>query len=517
MKKDKEVGDNLKLIAKSSVVVFVGLFLAKILNYVYRIIIARNLGPEAFGVFVLTIMIGGFITSLASLGFSEGLVRYIPIYRGGKEYDKIKYLFKASLIFTFVLGLISGLILFIFSEFISIRIFHNSDLIFFLKILSAAIPLILIYNIFISVLRAYEKISWNSFIDNILQNVIKVGVLILFIFLGFGLNSIIYSYIIAVAGILMASYLVLKYKVRNIFERPEINKNINRKIIVEFFHYSWPIMIYGLVDTIFVSTDSFVIGYLTDISQVGYYNVAISIATLLLFPPMFFSRLFFPLINKEYAKKNIGLIKEMSKQVMKWIFILNLPILLIMLIFPGTIINLLFGSDYLIAENALRFLSFGIFIYSIGGTISNNLICMVGKSKLILYNLLIVSVVNIVLNLIFIPRYGINGAAFSTMLSTLLLSTILSIGAYKYSRVLPVRRKLLRIFLVSLIPIMILLFVMKFFDKGIMSLILLGSFFLLTYMLSIISTGCLDRNDLLILKDFKTKLGKFLPLSRKVS
>ena len=60
-KKDaKEVNQGLKILAKSSIIVFIGIFLSKILIYIYRIIIARNFGPEVYGLFSLAIIIMGW-------------------------------------------------------------------------------------------------------------------------------------------------------------------------------------------------------------------------------------------------------------------------------------------------------------------------------------------------------------------------------------------------------------------------------------------------------------------------
>ena len=64
MKDNKEMDRSLTLIAKSSIIMFLGILFAKILNYAYRITIARNLGPEVFGLFVHAISKVGLITAV---------------------------------------------------------------------------------------------------------------------------------------------------------------------------------------------------------------------------------------------------------------------------------------------------------------------------------------------------------------------------------------------------------------------------------------------------------------------
>ena len=113
MEKDNtEIEQNLKLLVKSSLIVFIGLFLSRILNYLYRIIIARNIGPEAFGLFTLAVTTLTLLIHVSSMGLTEGLVRYVAIYRGEKENDKIKYLFRLTLSRLIFSGILFGFLLF---------------------------------------------------------------------------------------------------------------------------------------------------------------------------------------------------------------------------------------------------------------------------------------------------------------------------------------------------------------------------------------------------------------------
>ena len=95
---DTEINHPLKLLAKSSLIVFVGLIFSKFFTYIYKIIIARYFGPEIYGLFSLVLIIFLWVGAFASLGLSEGILRYIPFYRGKKELNKIKYILRFSII-----------------------------------------------------------------------------------------------------------------------------------------------------------------------------------------------------------------------------------------------------------------------------------------------------------------------------------------------------------------------------------------------------------------------------------
>lgn len=506
--KNEELDHSLKLLTKASFVVFLGVFLSKIFTYVYRIIIARHFGPEVYGLFSLALMTLGIIIIFSKLGLSEGNLRYTSFYRGKKQVNKIRYIFQSSLFLLILSSILFGIALFLLSNFISINIFHNPDLIIFLKLFSITIPLSVLLSLLVATIKAYEKIGWFSFIYNILQNFVKVAAIIILIALGFKINAIIFSYILGVASAALVAFFVCKYNLPDdIFKKSDLNRKTKIKTSKEVFSYSWPLLFFGFVYLLFYWTDSFMVGFLKTATDVGIYTTAINISSLLIIIPDLFMGLFFPLITKEYSRKNLKIIKQLSQQVGKWIFTLTLPILILIFIFPGAFINFLFGSQYIQAENALRYLSIGLFFTAIF-TVSNNLLYTIGKSKIILFDIVIATIINIVLNFVLITRYGINGAAIATMISLIFLNLLFLFQARHYTSIVPLKRKITRVFAVSLISTAILL-IMKFQLKviNIPILILLSVFFILFYFFLIFITSGFDRNDLMILRVVQRKLG----------
>ncbi len=495
----------LKLIAKTSLIVLIGLFISKLLTYVYRIIVARYFGPEEYGLFSLSLMVVGFLVAVSALGLTDGLLRYIPIYRGTKEKEKINYIFKISLFIVTISSIFSGFLLFFTSNFISVKIFHNAGLIPYLKWFSLLIPITILANLFLTLLRSYEKIKWYSFIQNIAQNIMKVLFLALFILLGLKTNAIIFSYLLGILSMLILSYLVWKYTLTDFFTKTELKyeeKKEARKLLIS---YSWPIIFIGFVGTVIYWIDSFVIGYFKTATDVGFYNAALPIAGLFNMASEIFLQLLFPLITKEYSKNNKELVKDLSQQVGKWIFIINLPLLVLLLIFPVEIITLIFGKNYAVAATALRILAISSIFTSIS-VLSSNLLLMAGKTRLILINAIIFTIINLVLNLILVPRYGINGAAIATTLSTIVLSSIYFFLSYKYTSILPFKRKMLRILLVSSILGFLVVIMRKFLVINLISFIFISILFCLFYIVLLFLTKCLDEHDLVVLKSARNKI-----------
>ncbi len=517
MKSKNQLPNILKHSFKTFLLIAVFLFLSKIFAYFYRIVIARYFGAEVYGLFSLALVVIGWFVAFAALGFNEGMVRYVSFYRGKKEINKIRYLFRFSSRILFVSTTIITLVSFFSAEYISINIFHNSDLTIFLKIFSVMIPFWIFALYFASIMRAFEKIKQQAFIESIIQNLAKLFGLIALIFLGLNTNSIIFSFFLGILLMFLSTYFYCKHKLPQIFVKPKIDSKRKQDISKNFVSYSWPVMFFGIVSSIFYWTDSFAIGFFKSATEVGFYNAAIPIALLIGFAPELFMHLFLPLITKEFSQKNIKLIKELSKQIGKWIFMFNLPLFLLMMFFPGAIINILFGPEYLVAENALRFLLIGALFSSLF-VISHNLISMAGKSRIIFYDILIATSINIFLNILLVPRptvfgldnsLGINGAAIATMISVIIFNLLFLFQAKYYISIIPFRRKMFNVLLASIAPFLFLMFLKKSMEITLLGVILLSLFFYLAYICLLFFLKGFDANDTLVLKDVTKKIGLF--------
>jgi O-antigen/teichoic acid export membrane protein len=503
---EQKIEEFLKILAKSSLIVFITLFLSKIFLYLYRIIIARYYGPGVYGLFVLSVMLLTWFRIFASFGFREGLLRYISVFRGRKEKEKIPHIFKISIVFSMSASILAGFLLFFFSDFIALRIFSNSDLVIFLKIFSVVLPFVILGGIFLAVIRAFEKVGWYSFISNVLWNSATLLALVVLIFFGINSVSVPVSYLIGTFLMFAASYYVCRTRISEIFNSgKKITDAKSKKIFREVFSYSWPFIFYGVVVSVFYWIDSFMIGIFKTVSDVGFYNVAVPIASLLVLPLDLFRQLFFPLVTKEYSKGNFETVRQLSQQVGKWIFMMSMPFFVLLMIFPGAFIRILFGTEFLVAENALRFLSVGALFTALFG-VSEDLISMKGKSKLVLIDVSVTAVINIILNYIFVPLYGISGAGFATMISMIVLNLLFLFQSYKNLSIIPVRRKILRVTFVIVFSTLLLLIVRHFVRGDLLSLIICGVFFFAVYTFLILTTNCLDKNDWNILKAIFIKL-----------
>lgn len=236
VKENNSLDNSLKLLVKTSFIVLISIVISKILGYVFRIIIARYYGPEAYGLYSLAFSITLFFIAISGFGFAEGLVRFIPGLIAKKKDDDIRYLFWKTIKFCLITGIIGATIQIGLSTFISVRLFHNSNLSILIKIMGLSIPPLLFLAIFLAVLRGFEKIGSYSFIYNIFQNIARIGFLLLFIFLGFRYRTdvIVWSFVLGSISTFFVSYIICRYQIKERFGNYK-NKNYSN-LKKEFFN-----------------------------------------------------------------------------------------------------------------------------------------------------------------------------------------------------------------------------------------------------------------------------------------
>lgn len=507
MDNSEEFDNNIKIIAKSSIVIFIGILLSKLFSYLYRIFIARAYGPESYGLFNLALTITLLFVVFAGLGLDRGLLRYLSFYRGQSKENKGKFILQKSFKISIITGLLAFLILLFSSEFIANLIFKNANLAIYLKIFSLSIPFSILTGLIFSTLRAYEKIEWFSFISNIFTNGTKLLILVILIFLGANQLSVPFSYFIGIfLAFLLAMFSLFTIKSLRSKKEPLVQKE-KSKAFSDLFSYSWPLIFFVFVNSIFYSTDSLVIGIFETADQVGIYNAVVPIALLLLLSKDLFSQLFLPIVTKEYAKGDKEVVKQLSKQLAKWTSLMVAPLFVVLFIFPEFFINLLFGKEYVVASTSLRLLLIGVSFVSVFD-ISKDLLSMKGKSKTIMLDIFLIGAFNLILNLILVPKFGITGAAFSTMLSLIMLNIIFAVQAYIEIKIIPFRRKMITV-LVSAGALSIPLFLINYYlalnnYEIIVACIIFG----LTYLSLFTLLKGLDVHDRLILNILWKKVKK---------
>ena len=163
------------------------------------------------------------------------------------------------------------------------------------------------------------------------------------------------------------------------------------------------------------------IGWLENAKAVGFYAAAQKPIMLLYIFPSLIAGAFFPVFSR-LAGKDDEQFHSLLEKGLSFIFLLALPFSIGILLTAPQIINLLYGAEYQSATASLQILALTI-ITAYSASIIANSIFAYNRQKILIGYAVIGALGNVILNALFIPFWGIEGAALSTI-----FTQILSVG-----------------------------------------------------------------------------------------
>ena len=492
----------IKNIAKGSLIILIGIFLSKFLTYIYRAIVARFLGSSDYGLLTLGLAIFGFIGILATLGLRSGVLRYVSFFRGKEDLRKVKGAITSSLRITLFLGILAGLILFLFSNFIGITIFDKPQLSIILKILAVSLPFLGMLQVFLGAFIGFQKQKYEVISDKLFRGITIIVLTIILVLLGFGVFGAAIAYSLTVILTTILAFILFEKKTFRLLKTQIKSIRITKALL----KFSWPLTFTYFFGFIISYTDTLMLGYLRTNSEVGIYNTAIPTAGLLLIPAV---ALFLNMISSMtslYAKKKTKEFIQVYKASTKWVFMINFPLFLFFIAFPASILIILFGREYALGATSLIILAFGYLLYSTITYPSATLLSMVEKTKSILYSQIIAAVINIILNLFLIVRYGMVGAAIATSISLIIGSVLFLAFAYKYTKDLPYFKSYIKPFIAAIISLFIVVLLAPLFKIGSYTVIPLAVLYTLTYSGIMYVIKGFDKEDVIIFKSILNRI-----------
>ena len=186
--------------------------------------------------------------------------------------------------------------------------------------------------------------------------------------------------------------------------------------------YALPFMVVSLLSMMMHWLDVVMLGMLTDTATVGLYHPAARTAGLIRAVLLAFAGIAAPMIAALHTGPESREIGRIYKMLTRWIVGLVVPPVILFMLLPEPVLGV-FGERFTEGSNALLLLTAASFLQVCFG-LSSTLLAMTGYARLSLYNALGALGLQVVLNLILIPRFGITGAALASLLVFFLLSAL---------------------------------------------------------------------------------------------
>lgn len=169
-----------------------------------------------------------------------------------------------------------------------------------------------------------------------------------------------------------------------------------------------------LSQTIYTNSDTTILGLFRGDYEVGLYSAAVKIYHLINTVIASVALVVMPQLSAGFAKNDFQEINKLLKYSLNFIIVLGLPSIVGINVIALPLIDIIAGIDYYKASTALHIFTITLAFSLIGGWIGNMTLLPSGKEKICLKSCVVSALANIVLNIILIPKFGLNAAAATT-------------------------------------------------------------------------------------------------------
>ena len=386
-------------------------------------ILTKNLSLEEYGIWAQIGVTISFLVPLATLNLHVASQRFLA---GETDKKMVSKGFSSILVVVFFTSLIISVLIFVFSEPISIAIFGGAEAEQFVNFASLLILLGGInasLDIFFTTFLQIKKHSGLS----ILRTIFQILLISYFVLSGFGLFGAVISLLILNVFMLIIKSLLIMPQIRISFP--------SHSVIKKYSTYSIP-LIPGILGW-WMNTlgDRYVIGYFLGMASVGVYSASYNLGGLVSFFYVPVSVIILPTITNLYKDNKIQEIKTHLSYLLKGYLMIAIPSAFGLAVLSKPLLTTLTTSEFLAGAVIVPIITLATILYQCS-LLNSNILFLFKKTKIAGSISIVTASANIVLNIILVPLIGILGAAIATLLAFtfhLFLTTTFSFKMMKYN------------------------------------------------------------------------------------
>lgn len=363
--------------------------------YVSRVLLAAGNGKVSFAASV-----ANYFMMVASLGIPTYGIRACAQVRDNREKlsKTVQEIYLINLVMTVLVSATYGICIF------TVPRFHAEQTLFLINGINIVLNMFGMNWLF-QALEQYDYITVRSLAFKILS------VTLMFAFVRDQQDYIVYAAITVFAAV-GSNILNFIRMYRYVDFRWTGNYEIRRHLrpILVLFAQSLAVSIYTNLDTV-------MLGFIKTDTDVGYYNAAVKIKTILLSLVTSLGNVLLPRMSY-YAKQSQT--KEFMQTMLKalnFTVLMSVPLTVYFVLFADESIQFLAGAGYAGAVVAMQIITVAIIPNGLTGVLGVQVLTALEKEKYVLYSVITGACVDFGLNLVFIPEYGAAGAAFATLIA----------------------------------------------------------------------------------------------------
>jgi O-antigen/teichoic acid export membrane protein len=396
------------VLAQGAGIALVGRGIGRGLSVLVQAAVARGLGPVAYGLYGIGWTILRIGVSLASFGLGHGVVRY-GSHHNREGSGRLRDVLIQGVGLALVTSAIVAALVFLSANWLAVVVFGKPDLANVIRWFAPGLAFASGLQVAASATRISKRIQFAAVSQEIFQPLANLVLVLVVLWLGWGLAGAVGA---AVASFALAMGLALAFVIR-LYRSAFASTERPQSVAGELLSFSGPAALSGVFTTLLILVDRLIVGHYRPAAEVGVYQAASTVSSL--FPVVLtaFSSILGPMVAELHHSGEKARFREVYLVGTKWGIYVSLPVFLLVLFFPGQLMELVFGERFFSGGVILIILSVGQLI-NVGTGSINTVLLMSGLQLRWLLISGIGLAADIGLGLLLTAKYGVVGAAMAT-------------------------------------------------------------------------------------------------------
>ncbi|BBL81901.1 flippase [Thermus thermophilus] len=403
--------DILATLARGAGIAFVIQATGTGLKYLTQVLLARWMGATEYGVYAYAFTWANLLSVFATLGFTTGVLRFVPEYLAKKDWAHMRGLIRRVrqlvLLAGIVLAAVGGLALIVLRS-------PQMD-VSTLLLGMGLVPLLALMSMQMEMVRGMQRIALAYAPPMLLQPVLALGTAFIVLKAMGALTSVatIGAFMLAVLVVLgVQSQGLIRVLPREALLAPPSYETVG------WLRVSFPLLLVSGSLIVLNQSDILMIGIFIGPKEAGIYTAATKTAALVSFVLVAVNAIAAPMISEFHAKGDREKLQEMVSAAAQWMFWPSLGATLGLALFGRAVLGF-FGPEFAEGYWALVLLALGQLVNASVGPVGY-LMSLTGHQNLSAWVYGLSALVNIGLNALLIPIWGLVGAALATMTTMVL-------------------------------------------------------------------------------------------------
>jgi O-antigen/teichoic acid export membrane protein len=381
--------------------------------FVVMAVLAHGLGRQDVGRYSEAWSLLSLLGLLSLAGFRAGLTRFVAVFLAEGDASRVRGTIRLGMGVTMLSSTLIATVLAIFAPAVA-GYFHDPSLVTGIRLTALALPAASFSDAALAATQGWRSQRAFALIGRILDPLTLLGLTGLAVLL---LDSLQWAFVaLATSAWSTATVaaVALRRRVRTVPKAPPI---MEPRRIFSFSMISW---VSALAATGLIWTGTLLLGNLTDAASVGVFNIASRLVSLAVFVMAPITTAFSPhMAHLHHLGENDQAARAYGNAT-RWILFLSTPAFIMLIVLPEQMLAF-FGKEFQAGATVTTILALGQFVAAAAGP-CGVVLNMSGRVVLSLVDNVGVLIANIVLSLLFIPRWGIVGAAAAWSISLVMVN-----------------------------------------------------------------------------------------------